>query len=85
MQLNETCHCPAYAFPHRKASGRCIWASQEPRCVHCGQVCTPVPRRETESTEFWGTKSWHEWKWVESDCCATECVQNGQTLRYEDV
>jgi hypothetical protein len=67
----ETCSCPAYAFPHREGSGKCPGAA--PVCTECKQLCTPalidfgIGRGEHFGTPFNDVRE----EWV-SSCCESE-------------
>lgn len=76
MSKTSVCHCPAYPWPHRKTSGKCIWnpGHLEPHCEDCGQVCEYTVTRE-DLNDVWC---------LNSTCCTALVVQGGSYVRAED-
>lgn len=63
----NTCHCPAYQFPHRSNGGDC--EGLEHVCLECEQATTVHTETERTPYEFWGQRGIHTERLLISDCC----------------
>lgn len=70
------CHCPAYSWPHRRKSGKCIWnpSHADPRCEECGQPCEYLVVRLDPAERSPNAIS------VSLDACVSHCCNSAVVL-----
>ena len=83
---NLVCHCPGYAWPHRRTSGKCIWnpSHEQPFCEECGQICQYEiiklePHEKAHSSQPAVVEA------VSSKCCQASVVARGNYLSVADA
>lgn len=76
-QQQHICHCPSYAWPHRRGGGSCLWSPHrlEPTCEECGQVCgVEYGQAELGDGEGAGV-------YCLSKCCSAAVIQSGEYVQ----
>jgi hypothetical protein len=83
MSRKSVCHCPAYAWPHRRGSGQCIWSPRhsEAHCTECGQPCNVLVGKLDAHEVSPGSPR----TYACSSCCSAPAVREGEEITFESA